>query len=148
MKKSRDEWGEGPWQNEPDKAQWVDQKTGLTCRALRNPDVGTWCGYVGVTPHHDLFGIEANDWESPADLACHGGVTFAGFWKGDDKGLWWIGFDCAHAMDYMPAFPQLGDRGHYRTLKYVRAECAHLAMQIFDLDSGEDEEAAIEELPL
>jgi hypothetical protein len=29
-------WGNGPWQTEPDKAQWQDEETGLPCLAVRN----------------------------------------------------------------------------------------------------------------
>ena len=29
-------WGEGPWQDEPDKVVWVDPATGLDCMAKRN----------------------------------------------------------------------------------------------------------------
>ena len=26
-----EDWGEGPWNNEPDHAVWVDEATGLDC---------------------------------------------------------------------------------------------------------------------
>lgn len=50
-------WGPGPWQSEPDKAQWVDEATGLPCLAVRNSG-GAWCGYVGVLPGHPLHGVD------------------------------------------------------------------------------------------
>lgn len=45
-------WGDGPWQKEPDKAQWLDEATRLPCLAVRNNVSGTLCGYVGVPPGH------------------------------------------------------------------------------------------------
>ncbi len=48
-------WGDGPWQNEPDKVQWTDQDTRLPCLAVRNGRIGNWCGYVGVSNDHPFF---------------------------------------------------------------------------------------------
>lgn len=82
-------------------------------------------------------------------LEVHGGCTFAEFWEEPD--LWWFGFDTAHAGDLCPAMnalmrlisrerPDLGlpmrelrDYETYRTLDYVRVECAGLARQLFNL---------------
>lgn len=47
-------WGPGPWQMEPDRKEW--RYKGLPCLALRGP-VGAWCGYVGVSEGHALYGI-------------------------------------------------------------------------------------------
>lgn len=52
----KSQWGKGPWQNEPDRLQWVDKATGLTCLALRGP-VGSFCGYVGVPETHPAYEI-------------------------------------------------------------------------------------------
>lgn len=89
----KSEWGEGAWQNEPDKRQWVDPATGYDCLMVRTPLHGGWCGYVGVPEKHPLFAVgysqcpEGNDcpegerpWcdhtpESTLDV--HGGITFA-----------------------------------------------------------------------
>lgn len=50
-------WGPGPWQEEPDKIQYVDEATGLPCLIVRNgPTIGALCGYVGVLPGHPLHG--------------------------------------------------------------------------------------------
>lgn len=47
---------EGPWTDEPDKAQWIDEATGLDCLIVRN-GMGTLCGYVGVDEDHPFFGV-------------------------------------------------------------------------------------------
>lgn len=59
------------------------------------------CGYVRVLEKHPLFNVHYNDFGNHIDIDVHGGVTFSGKFKDDEKG-WWIGFDCAH----------LGDRRH------------------------------------
>jgi hypothetical protein len=56
----------GEWDNEPDKIQWLDEDTGLDCLMVRN-HFGSWCGYVGVTEGHPLFGV-GYDTENPVLL--------------------------------------------------------------------------------
>jgi hypothetical protein len=53
-------WGPGPWQEEPDKLQWIDATTGLPCIILRGP-VGSLCGYVGVEVDHPWHGKGYSD---------------------------------------------------------------------------------------
>ena len=48
-------WGPGPWQDEPDKREWVHGE--FICQALRQKESGHWCGYVGVDKDHTLFGV-------------------------------------------------------------------------------------------
>lgn len=148
-------WGNGPWVGEPDKMQWVDQATGMSCLAVRNPGIGSWCGYVGVGRLHPWYG---KDYDG-IDANVHGGLTFADRCKpntgrgqhgichvvdkDENDDVWWLGFDCAHYGDQMPAsaalFSELdkkyGTNWHndrnsvYRTLDYVSTECARLAEQ-------------------
>jgi hypothetical protein len=104
-------WDRGPWQKEPDRVDFVH--AGLACLALRHPEHGSWCGYVGVPREHLLFG---RDWMkgelADFDLDVHGGVTYTAPCDGavichvaapgmpDD--VWWIGFDCGHCWDRCP----------------------------------------------
>jgi hypothetical protein len=138
----------GPWDDEPDKAQWVDPATDLDCLIVRGP-MGALCGYVGVSETHPLFG---QDYEKP-DVRVHGGLTFAARCRPDDKGeaygichvpepgrpdeVWWFGFDCAHAWDLAPGMAwssaSLGyGRGEdvYRDFDYVQNEVTQLAAQL------------------
>jgi hypothetical protein len=135
-------WPRGPWDDEPDKMQWLDEATGLPCLIVRGPLAGALCGYVGVPEGHPCFGVE---YDAPG-VDVHGGLTFAGpcdpdrahgichvVEPGEPDGVWWLGFDCAHGGDLAPAFEAalrdvLGDE--YRDLDYVRAECARLAAQL------------------
>src|SRR5215831_16238351 len=70
-----EQWGPGPWDQEPDKCQWIDEATGLDCMALRNR-MGAWCGYVGIPPEHPLHGLDYDD-VGTWDFEVHGGLTFA-----------------------------------------------------------------------
>jgi hypothetical protein len=145
-------WPSGEWDGEPDKVQWPDAATGLPCLAVRNPDHGNWCGYVGVAEGHQAFGKDYGD----VDVEVHGGLTFADACQpaeteargichipspGEPDHVWWLGFDCAHAWDYSPRHAMLAlrpDGGmfarthmeRYRALAYVKRECASLASQL------------------
>ena len=108
-------WGEGPWQQEPDKVQWSDEATGLPCLAVRSETMGHWCGYVGVAPGHPHYEVKWKD--DRIDVSVHGGVTFTDACQpgedeatgvchipdpGESDQVWWIGFDCIHAGDMAP----------------------------------------------
>ncbi len=137
-------WPSGPWDNEPDKVQWPDMATGLPCLAVRHPDLGHWCGYVGVDNEHPCFG---KNWEDVPGIDIHGGLTFSDHCQPDSEEtgichipgegqpdhVWWFGFDCAHYGDSSPQLQvYLGTERHqeYRTLKYVKEECGFLARQL------------------
>lgn len=118
----------GPWDDEPDKGQWVDEATGLDCLIVRGPMVAL-CGYVGAPPGHPWHGKDYNEcvigcgaeWceHTPEGLVgVHGGLTFSGGCDeraaegvgichvpepGRPADVWWFGFDCAHAFDLAPA---------------------------------------------
>jgi hypothetical protein len=150
-------WGDGQWQQEPDKVQWTDEATGLPCLAVRGPH-GALCGYVGVAEGHPYFRVEYGD--GPEDrLDVHGGITYSDLCQegneaasichipapGQPDHVWWFGFDCAHSGDFCPGSnARLSDafmRSHglhkgpqpyeqYRTLAYVQGECRALAAQL------------------
>lgn len=132
----------GPWRDEPDKAQWVDEKTNLDCLIVRNR-MGALCGYVGVPRTHKFYG---HDYDSTPleSIHVHGSLTFASSCQegapegqgvchipepGRDGDVWWLGFDTAHAGDWAPSLRRFGGE-IYRTFDYVRAQCAHLAEQL------------------
>lgn len=144
-------WGNGPWQEEPDKRQWQDKATGLPCLIVRGP-FGGLCGYVGVPPAHPAFEKPYSD----MDVEVHGGLTYADFCQpgeaaekgichivddGEDDRVWWFGFDCGHYGDMMPGhrrdlIAQMFDghcrAGVYRTLAYVESNVRDLARQLAD----------------
>jgi hypothetical protein len=144
----RTNWPAGPWMDEPDKKQWLDEATGLPCLAVRNRQ--HWCGYVGISKNHPLFEKEYSNIEQ--DLIVHGGLTFADHCaktsdpskhvchlveSGEDDHVWWLGFDCAHSgdiSDFIRTYERIaGYPEAYRTLQYVENECRQLAQQLIEI---------------
>lgn len=86
----KDDWRPGPWLNEPDKVQWVDEETGLDCLIVRGPS-GVLCGYVGVPPEHPWHGVDYNqcligdaceeefcwDHRPESKMEVHGGLAYS-----------------------------------------------------------------------
>lgn len=123
-----EKWGEGIWTDEPDEAEWIDETTGLPCLVIRNMEVGTFAGYIGVPLGHPFYGRK-----EPEEADAHRGITFAGRYeelgiisrvpanarrgerayvlpgKADPAflGYWFLGFDCGHAGDLMPQLRKL-----------------------------------------
>jgi hypothetical protein len=149
-------WPPGRWDDEPDKAQWVDPATDLDCLIVRNHQ-GALCGYVGLPNTHPLYGSGYSyDWDDDTEtpgrivgnLDVHGGITYTATCdEGDDPSrgichvpeagrphdIWWLGFDTAHHMDLVPSMLRFGPRYHdgtYRTISYVVSECESLARQL------------------
>lgn len=149
-------WGDGPWQQEPDKRQWRDPATGYACLIVRGP-TGALCGYVGVPRKHKAYGRKYDD----VDVAAHGGLTFSRHCtddpieqgichvpgEGEDDRVWWLGFDAAHAGDLSPGHEAVmnkiyADVGQerptsayirdevYRDLPYIEAEVTALAKRL------------------
>lgn len=161
----KSDWGDGPWQDEPDKVQWKDEATGLPCLAKRDERLGHLCGYVGVGPGHAAYEKDYDavydlfpSWDHDGYLEVHGGLTYAAHCQhgdeaeaichvpdpGEPDDVWWLGFDCAHSGDLSP-YSLVSDReaGYgpiagetYRTLDYVRAQCAKLARQLVVVAAG------------
>jgi hypothetical protein len=116
----REEWGAGPWREEPDRVEW--RAHGRLTLMARN-SYGAWCGYVGVEPDHPWRVQNYND----IGANVHGGVTFGAASGGmighsaePAGGVWWIGFDCVHFMDYAPAMAAL--LRHLRTTSPLAAQ--------------------------
>lgn len=151
------DWPRGPWHQEPDSKEWVDEETGLSCEIMRGP-AGAWCGYVGVPKEHPAYGLDYNGPDDAYDInptvkwwrihvnrrfeyaiydvRVHGGLTFAGN-RGDEKH--WFGFDCAHAGDFCPRHskPDMlgmptgwGGLVSYRDMDYAINETKSLAKQL------------------
>lgn len=141
-------WPPGPWLDEPDKLQFTHAMTRLPCLLLRDPRGGDLCGYVGVPPGHPWHGRPEHE-ITAAVVGVHGGeITFAGGCQpgdvataichvpepGEPDQVWWLGFDCGHALDIKPAepryiWPEGLPRAGYRDLVYVRRQCGRLARQ-------------------
>ena len=116
----------GPWEDEPDEVQWSDPDTGYSCWLKRGP-TGGWNGYVCVPVDHRWWGKEYGD-EELEEVEVHGGLTFSAMWLAE--GDWWLGFDCAHGFDTVPAMMEFpGSR--YRTVSYAIGQVTSLAHQVW-----------------
>jgi hypothetical protein len=129
-----------PWETEPDNAEWEDKVTGYKCRIERHGDLGHLCGYVGIPKIHPLFGKHYDD----ACIQIHGGLTYADSDEDWGGGLWWFGFDCAHAGDLSPKLLMVllekerydfFRHEDYRTWDYVENEVRKLVRQLRDEDN-------------
>jgi hypothetical protein len=156
----REQWGDGPWQNEPDKLQWKT-KSGLPGLIVRN-HAGAWCGYAGVDKTHPLYGVwygekaEVLDGVSPeSKFEVHGGITYSDHCQGhichvpepgEPDDVFWYGFDCGHCNDFMPAHEAamgtylpvrlrfVASRMYtYRDVEFVKAEVEKLAAQLVEV---------------
>lgn len=147
----KSDWGDGPWQDEPDKEQWADEATGYACLMKRSRMSGSLCGYVGVPEGHPWYGADYGSISTDV----HGELTYGSKCQdgpdeftichvpgpGEPDHLYWLGFDCGHAGDIMPAMEaRTRDAGlpslpnpyfeeTYKPVAYVKAECARLAKQ-------------------
>lgn len=149
-------WGHGEWVSEPDHVEFV-YKDHL-CKIIRihfleghNRDHmfgGYLCGYVQVSNELNL--VEKG---CDLDFDVHEGITYNE--KGDDDRNW-IGFDCAHSLDYMPCrkniyseiihriFPITEQmKKHsifnptYKNIDFCIAECKSLVDQIIEYSKSD-----------
>lgn len=157
-------WGPGPWQNEPDKIQWLDKATGYPCLIVRNR-YGALCGYVGVNSTHPYYEKDYRD--VTKNLKVHGGVNFSDFCQpaseeegichkvepGEDDKIYWLGFHCGHALDFEPGKGAIFNRNTlspedlqlmmlkfrdeiYRDVDYVKKQVAYLAKQLKKIEKN------------
>ena len=79
---ARDDWADGPWNEEPDLVEWIDPTTGYPCLIIREDSLGQLNGYVALPLRHPLYGVGYDDLDEGVDeehaLSVHGGVTYAG----------------------------------------------------------------------
>lgn len=149
----KSDWGEGVFQDEPDKISWTDTETGLPCLIVRGP-LGALCGYVGVSEEHPWFGkdysasLSGEEWgcDTPDSiLEVHGGITFSDYCQeyeehgichipepGQSDCVWWFGWDAAHSYDFCPKLPELSafSEAVYRDIDFVRDQTTKLAQQL------------------
>ena len=133
----------GEWDSEPDKAQWIAEATRFDCLIVRGRS-GALCGYVGVPKIHPMFEKDYDDVHDITDIDVHGGLTFSGRCRpGEDeskgichtgdvanKTVWWLGFDCAHCDDVLPAYDIKYFGECYKNMAYVKRQVTYLAKQV------------------
>lgn len=134
----KSEWGDGPWQNEPDKVQWQDEATGLPCLIVRGPQ-GALCGYVGVAEGHPAF---EKHYDDVPDMVVHGGLTFADHCHSGPEESAICHVPAEGEPDVAPAFEShfksigMSDWTRtYRELDYVKGEVRGLALQLHAMEA-------------
>jgi len=132
---------------------------GSWCGYVGIPSSHPWFGLTynaTIKPTKDMLGPRDRQDYGPIDLLCaafstkdiekempislamrvHGGLTYSKDHEpfGEPDGLWWYGFDCAHAGDLIPSFAEQRFEFQrddiYRNQSYVVAECQSLAAQL------------------
>lgn len=120
-----------PWEDEPDHLLFEAQ--GYTCEIRRHPNFGTLNGYIYIPLDHLL----AQSKTPEDELHVHGGITY---WDERD-GSFVVGFDCAHAGDFIPEWinkhpaPE-GSTDVYRDVEFVTNELENLAKQLKEKENG------------
>lgn len=124
----------GAWLKEPDLCFWENS---LPCLALRDMELGTWKGFVGVDETHPLFNKNINELMQNLKLyaSVYGGLTEAGKVLVKNKvflkNYWWIGFETTHGGDLIPLLKldesnadlmKLIGNQSYKDFKFIRKE--------------------------
>lgn len=100
----KENWGDGDWQTEPDEYEF--EYNGYKGYLIRHMGLGHWCGYLAIPI--DSKWAQGDNCES---LDVHGGVTYSGTklpnQMEESKDTFYIGFDCAHYLDYVPKMKKI-----------------------------------------
>jgi len=101
---------------------------------------GHLCGYVDLPDEHPVNDFEDYEDFWDADIEVHGGITYSEDYLMDSENNKrpgnWIGFDCAHAGDLIPAYDDMpaGINDTFRDEDYVRNELKNLVEQLKDFE--------------
>ncbi|MGL5716241.1 MAG: hypothetical protein ACRCX2_24700 [Paraclostridium sp.] len=132
-----------PWETEPDFLEFIDESTGYKCFIQRHPELKHLCGYVELPKEHKLYGKDNMDNEEIFnEIDVHGGVTYTNEIRFKQQNYtidYVVGFDCAHAGDYLPFFLPWGMNkiiwnDTYKDIEYVTNECKKLAKKLKELE--------------
>jgi hypothetical protein len=126
------------WESEPNELRF--ESSGFKCLIKRN-SLGALCGYVALPPGHPYYG---KDYKG-MNVDVHGELTWGRLGDdeyGFDKGYYWVGFDCAHAFDYVPEMQNFlqhysmdfDSATSYKNIEYVKNELIKLAEQLVPLN--------------
>lgn len=119
------------------------EEFGLKTAMLKNQWLGVYNGYVGLPKNHMLFGLHYDIINESIDV--HGGLT----WSADHlpnqqpDGLWWVGFDTAHAGDVVPGYDalplEIRQKMEQFAKLFVAATFGCSPDEVGDIDHSEDE---------
>lgn len=115
---------------------------GFECAVLRNGFMGHLCGYVNLPKEHPWYGMPYSKIERLDNCpAVHGGITYSESRLpcSESEDGWWLGFDCAHAGDYVPYMPSIElyeGYAHEWTLEEVIEETRNFARQLSEVNDA------------
>lgn len=116
----KEKWPVGQWNLEPDRLEYIDDKTCLPA-LIDRAESGALTGFVMVPSGHPWHGLDFAEVGKVADV--HGELH--SMERAD--GSWWFGFSCDRRGDMKPAKSKAGT---YRDLSFVKAGVASLAAQV------------------
>lgn len=104
---------------------------------IRITCLDTLCGYVVLPPDHPYFekSLYNTDDTSLLKIDVYGWVSFANYL---DKYTYAIGFDCAHADDYVPKLGAGLSPQSWKDETFVRGEIEYLAEQLKEKELSYD----------
>jgi hypothetical protein len=111
---------------------------GYKIAIVRGP-LGCLCGYVKIPQGHPFY--RKNYWDKiMPHIRVHGSITYGSIGCPTGKGYamrgFWIGFDCGHYRDYVPAYDlyssskTLNQGNIYRDFEYVLNEVHSMVKQV------------------
>ncbi len=118
----------GPWDKEPDLLKFDIYE--YQCLIIRSNTTGALNGYIGVPQTHPWHNQSSEDLNLVLDI--HGGITHIStevYKISVPYGGRWVGFDCSHSFDFMPAISVPTQHDSYRDIWFVMHECISLAGQ-------------------
>ncbi|WP_296720696.1 hypothetical protein [Erythrobacter sp.] len=154
-------YGEGPWENEPDRVAWQDAATGYACLILRQRN-GTLAGYVAIGSSHPLWCYERDAIPSELGITPHKGLDYASLCDeyepsevrichvghgqlshlttplaadSDAAGApdaWWFGFACDKVGDLLPEGNSRNDKNREDGPRLYR-DIGYVADQVVQL---------------
>lgn len=102
------------------------------------------CAYVKVLENHPYYNKEYNE----CDIQCHGGLTYSEnfliAYPCKEDGVWWLGWDYAHAGDYTELMFKRGNTGIViktnesglikHTTKEIQQDCFNVIEQLIEIE--------------
>ena len=136
----------GKWSSEPDLCRWNYKE--LPCLVVRDMSIGTWKGFVGLSPTHPFFGLkleEVLNIHSAIEifLSVYGGISSSGAlpprYQEDAGDFWWLGLDTSYGGDLLPFLDKephlvgLISNRTYKDFNFIRKETNKLAKLILEV---------------
>lgn len=127
---------------------------GYACRIIRSLSLMSLLGYVAIEKNHVFYNVGYDD----INIDVHGGLTYASNKQpptvvkdtmtnkldyitmphhNKPKNAWWVGFDCSHYGDIIPAHPLLSNgQDTYKGIEFVKNEIKGMVNQLISINNN------------